>query len=173
VVVVSAGTLMLAISALSRNSRLVGATWVGVWVVGNVTAGVLTQTVKRDWCPLVSYTANLDSLREELLGVGEARQEFVALWESGRRAGRESARAALPFGRNRRRRCGDVPPPPQHERPATGRPGSDDEDDRPPWLRTPEHLRHPWTWSAGVLAGLFAVSALTLTTRVKTLDRLR
>ena len=95
VVVVSAGTLMLAISSLSRNSRLVGATWVGVWVVGNVTAGVLTQTVKRDWCPLVSYTANLDSLREELLGVGEARQEFVALWESGR----------APAARRPARRC--------------------------------------------------------------------
>src|SRR5262249_11324919 len=158
----------------SRNSRLVGATWVGLWIVGNVTSGVLTRTVKRDWCPLVSYTANLDSLREELLGVREARQKFVALWESGQRAGR----AALPFGRSRRRRFGHgppppPPPPPQHERPAADRPGWDDEDDRPPWLRTPEHLRHPWTWSAGVLAALFAVSALTLTTRVKTLDRLR
>jgi ABC-2 type transport system permease protein len=31
----------------------------------------------------------------------------------------------------------------------------------------------PWTWSAGVLAGLFAASVLVLTTRVKTLDRLK
>src|SRR5262249_33618325 len=52
VVVLSAGTLMLAISSLSRNSRLVGATWVGLWVVSNITADVLQQTVRRDWCPL-------------------------------------------------------------------------------------------------------------------------
>ena len=38
VIVLSAGTLMLAISSLSRNSRLVGAMWIGLWVVSNVTA---------------------------------------------------------------------------------------------------------------------------------------
>ena len=46
----------------------------------------------------------------------------------------------------------------------------------------PDHLpvalqldsdRFPWTWSAGVLAGLFGVSFWVLATRVKSLDRLR
>ena len=31
----------------------------------------------------------------------------------------------------------------------------------------------PWYWSAGVLAGLFGISLCVLTTRVKSLDRLK
>jgi hypothetical protein len=34
-------------------------------------------------------------------------------------------------------------------------------------------LQYPWTWSAGVLAGLLGISLWTLTRRVKSLDRLR
>ncbi len=155
VVVASAGTLMLAISSLSRNSRLVGATWVGLWVMSNVTAGVLITSVKQEWCPLFSYTTNLDKLRDELLDMAPARQKFLDLWQSGRAAAQEVARPRIPFLRNRRR----PPPPPP--------------DQAPPFLMTPEHLRYPWTWSAGVLGGLFVLSAWTLSTRVKSLDRLK
>ncbi len=155
VVVASAGTLMLAISSLSRNSRLVGATWVGLWVMSNVTAGVLMTTVRRDWCPVVAYTANFDRLREELLDLPSARKKFLDLWESGRAAAQQAARPNFPFFRNRRR-----PPPPPSDEP-------------PQLLATPIHLRFPWTWSAGVLGGLFVLSAWTLSTRVKSLDRLK
>lgn len=154
IVVVSAGTLMLAISSLSRNSRLVGAAWVGLWVMSNVSAGVLTETVKAEWCPVVSYTTNLDRLREELLDMPSARKKFLDLWESSQSAAREVVRPRVPFGRRFR------PPPPPPDRP-------------PPPLETPEYLRYDWTWSAGVLGAIFAVSALTLTTRVKSLDRLK
>ncbi len=157
VIVVSAGTLMLAVSSLSRNSRLVGATWIGLWIVSNVTADVLTRTVKRDWCPVVSYTANLDRVREELFGTAAARQKFLDLWVAGRAAGYEAARASGPFARFLRRR--PVPPPRPEEIPVP--------------LRTPVHLRQPWPWSAGVLLGLFAISAWTLSTRVKSMDRLK
>ena len=34
-------------------------------------------------------------------------------------------------------------------------------------------LQYPVTWSAGVLGGLWLLSALILTTRVKSLDRLK
>ncbi|MFO0953342.1 MAG: ABC transporter permease subunit [Isosphaeraceae bacterium] len=154
IVVLSAGTLMLAVSSLSRNSRLVGATWVVLWIVSNVTASVLQQTVQKEWCPLVSYTNNLDRLREELLDLPSARKPFLELWEKGREARERASRPLFPIGRNRRRR----PPEPNRT---------------PSVLETPENLRHPWTWSAGVLAGLFVVSSLTLATRVKSLDRLK
>lgn len=161
VVVVSAGTLMLAVSSLSRNSRLVGAIWIGLWVVSNVTGDVLTRTVKRPWCPVVSYTANLDRVREEVFGTAAARQKFVDLWLAGRAAGYEAARSVGPFARFRARlRRPEPPPPPRPE-------------EYPPGLRTPEHLRHPWPWSAGVLLGLFGLSAWTLSTRVKSMDRLK
>ena len=41
VIVVSAGTLMLALSSLSRRSLYVGITWVGLFLIGWVVAGVL------------------------------------------------------------------------------------------------------------------------------------
>ncbi len=41
VIVVSAGTLMLALSCLSRRSLYVGMAWVGLWVVSSAVAGVL------------------------------------------------------------------------------------------------------------------------------------
>ncbi len=44
VVVVSAGTLMLALSSLSRNARLVGAAWIGLWLISNFTSAVLIHT---------------------------------------------------------------------------------------------------------------------------------
>jgi len=155
VVVASAGTLMLAVSSLSKNSRLVGATWVGLWIVSNVTASVLEQTVHKEWCSVVSYTANLDRVREVLMGTPAARKQFLDLWEAGRETQRKAERGFRLFRRR--------PPPP----PPPGR------DETPALLRTPEHVRHPWPWSAGVLAGLFALSALTLSTRVKSMDRLK
>ena len=152
VVVLSAGTLMLAISSLTRNSRLVGATWLGLWVVSNFAGGVLEGTVKRDWCGLVAYTSNLARAREELIDAAPARRKFVALAEAAMAAREQAARPAFPFGlgRNRRR-----PPRPS------------------PLTETPPYLRAPRAWSVGVLAGLFVLSAATLATRVKSLDRLK
>ncbi|MFO0906929.1 MAG: ABC transporter permease subunit [Isosphaeraceae bacterium] len=160
VVTVSAGMLMLAISSLSRNSRLVGATWVGLWIVSSITAEVLMVTVEQPWCPLVSYSTNLQRMREEVLDMPGARGKFLALWESGREARERAARTAVLFGGlNRGRQRGRRPPV--------------DPNATPPGLETPEHLKHPWTWSGGVLGGLFVASLLTLSTRVKSMDRLK
>jgi ABC-2 type transport system permease protein len=41
IIVASAGTLMLAMSSLSRRSLYVGIAWVGLWIVGGSVAGVL------------------------------------------------------------------------------------------------------------------------------------
>jgi ABC-2 type transport system permease protein len=72
IVVASAGTLMLAISSLTRNSRYVGAIWFGFWVITYVLAGILPGVVRQDWCPLVSYTENLDRLHRALLDTSSA-----------------------------------------------------------------------------------------------------
>jgi len=164
IVVLSAGMLMLAVSSLSRNSRLVGATWIGLWVVSNVTAGVLQETVGRDWCPIVSYTTNFDRLREVLLDAPSARRQFLTLWEASQARAQQAARI-FPFGRRR------LQPPPRPVGP--DRLPTTPEDQIPLLLRTPEHVRYPWSWSAGVLGGLFILSAWTLSTRVKSMDRLR
>lgn len=159
VVILSAGPLMLAASALSRNARYVGAIWMGIWVVSNVTAGALERTVRADWCPIVSYTGNLLRVREALLDTPAARARVIDLIEAGRRAATESANP-FRFGRRGRRAA---PPPAPAERP--GRPEN--------ISLLPDVSGYPWTWSAGVLLGLLGLSSWTLAARIRSLDRLR
>jgi len=195
VIVASAGTLMLALSSLSRRSLYVGIAWAALWVISSTAAsvlaeiqrGALTQSVggqeavhfdpddpppargsrrhaqfqrweqirerveqaeaeaaPTNWRPLCSYTANLQRLGEALL------QTDAAWVQLG--AAIEAPRAAITpwFGRpgqsvsiNQRRLANQLVP------------------------------QYPWTWSAGVLAGLLGISLWILSVRVKSLDRLR
>jgi ABC-2 type transport system permease protein len=170
IVVLSAGTLMLALSSLSRNSRYVGAMWVGVCLISSAGASVLDQTVHRDWCPLVSYTGNLSRLRDALLDTGTAWRKLSSLIQAGQDQLRDAGRSG-PFRRSRRGRMtftlGGPPPPPAPPRPpgavgTTTGPG-------PPG----QSATYPWQWSAWVLTGLGALSLWILATRVRSLDRLR
>ncbi len=173
IVVVSAGLLMLAISSLTKNARFVAAFWVGLWLVSDMASGVLTQTVQQNWCPAVSYTRNLHRVRESLLDTPGARDEFLQLVKEARDAAREAALRASPFGAlGRRGRRGPFAPPPEY--------GPPDAEERiePPEILKLESDRFPpgregLLWAAGALSGVFGLSVLILTTRVRTLDRLR
>ena len=97
VIAFSAGLLILALSSLSRSSRYVALFWIGMWFVTSSVATVLSainmeqqfhdrqraaragealpdETAKdqRDWRPLVSYTANLRRIGEQLMGTDAA-----------------------------------------------------------------------------------------------------
>jgi ABC-2 type transport system permease protein len=176
IVVVSAGLLMLALSSLSRNSRYVGAMWLGFWFISSLASGVLQETVRAEWCPLVSYTNNLGRIRDALLDAGTAWDRVASLSEVGPRQIR-GPMGMGPFGPGRRPRPGRISPP-------VPPPPPDDEDgpDGPDGTSSASRRQHrsawapatyPWQWSAGVLAGLAAASLLVLTTRVRGLDRLR
>lgn len=180
VITLSAGSLVLALSSLSRNSRYIGLFWIGIWVGGLLLAGILGEAnreervhayheklsaqtnaharrgtttpgqdreaqrawamaweefeaaefeaTRNDWRPLVSYTANLSRIGQQILGTD-------ACWRS---------LAALR---------------PPRERQA--------------FLATYAGPQYPWYWSAGVLAGFFVLSACVLNFRVKSLDRLK
>lgn len=169
VIVVSTGTLMLAISSLSRNSRYVAVAWFGFWLVTNATSGILFGAVRSDWCHLVSYTTNLKRVGGSLLDTRAAWGQIAHVLEA--------ARPAAP---------GMFPPPGRPPRPAGGkgkiapRPNTDSvgnpqPNHRPPGLRIEEFggPSYPWYWSAGVLVGLFGLSLCILSSRVKTLDRLK
>jgi ABC-2 type transport system permease protein len=84
IVVFSAGTLMLAISSLSRNSRVVGVVWVGLWLIGNLASRVLTTVVPVKWGPLVSYVSNLRRLRSALLDTETATEPLMRLVDAFR-----------------------------------------------------------------------------------------
>jgi ABC-2 type transport system permease protein len=161
IVVVSAGLLMLAFSSLTRNSRYVGAMWVGFWLISSVAAGVLETTVGAEWCPLVSYTNNLNRVRDALLDAGTAWDRLTSLSEVGPRR-LPGGMGMGPFGPGRRGApSAPVPPEP------------DDAELAPRSRSSWAPPTYPWRWSAGVLAGLAGASLLVLTTRIRGLDRLR
>jgi len=159
VVVVSSGTLMLAISSLSRNSRMVGAMWIGLWLVSWVAGNILTTLVRQDWCPTVSYLHDLLRIREALIDTRSARNKLRELTQAGQEQVRTQVRPSFnPF----RRRVGPAQPPPPIYRPPP-----------PPGQDANGNSSYPWQLSAGVLAGLGVLSVLILSTRVKSLDRLK
>lgn len=152
----SAGTLILALSSLSRNSRYVALFWLAIWLGTSAVSGVLQsvdvqqrqheawragqggfnqqfidrelEIARTNWRPLVAYTANLSRLGEEMLGAAAAWDKLSELRPGGER------------GVFRLRNLG---------------------------------AQYPWTWSAGVLIGLFGLSACILNASIKSLDRLK
>lgn len=152
VVAASAGLLMLAFSSLSRNSRHVTALWMGLWLVGNGASGAMLATPQREWAPLLSYTSNLGLVRDALFDSNTAWEKVNELF----RAGREMTQANAPFGPFGRNRSAEVA-------------FVDGEPVVGPFA-IPDLS---WPWPAGVLAALAVVSVAILSTRVRSLDRLK
>jgi hypothetical protein len=156
VIATSAGTLILALSSLTRNSRYVALLWLAVWLGTSAVSGVLQsvdfqqrrheawragqddfnqqfidrelEAARTNWRPLVSYTANLSRVGQEMLGTAAAWDKLSELQPGGER------------GSYRLRTLG---------------------------------AQYPWTWSAAVLIGLFGLSACILNASIKSLDRLK
>ena len=145
--------------------------WLGLWLIGNLGSGVLTQIVRADWCPLVSYTSNLHRIRDALFDAETSWNQVTDLFQAGRQQlGSGGFRG--PFGGRR----GFLPRPPRPPRP----PRTDirASQDPTPGSRARSRsslapLTYPWIWSAGVLAGLGVLSAAILTTQIRSLDRLK
>jgi ABC-2 type transport system permease protein len=164
VVAVSTGLLMLAFSSLSRHSRFVTAMWLGVWMLGGSASDALGRAVGKEWAPLVSYSADLGSVRDALFDSDAQWERLAGLFRASQEAVRNGPGRFGPggrpgglFGMLAPRRPPRPPSPP----------------DRPAALADPESRRPPWTWSAGVLAGLGVASIVVLSTRVRSLDRLK
>ena len=160
VVVFVGGLFMLAISSLSRKSLYVAATWIGIWMVGSFVAPVLSEGLGHRWGPIVSVTNDLARVREAMLGSGEA---YETIQDATQQATSSIGRASAflnPFAK--------PGPPHRHER----KPHPPREPDDPRG-RNPFEQNFPWQWSAYVLLGMAGLSLWILTTRVKSLDRLR
>lgn len=153
IVVGVTGLFMLAISSLSKNSRYVAATWIGLWLVGGFAAGVLgdKNTLDFSWGPIVSLSSNLQRMREVLLRTGPAYEKIQKASEEMLSNLDRPRIGGFLFGRRQPRRQ-------RVETPAGVNPFAQS---------------YPWQWSAYVLSGLVVLSTCILTTRVKSLDRLR
>jgi ABC-2 type transport system permease protein len=156
VIAVSAGMLMLALSSISRNSRYIALSWIGMWVITSIVSLVLItveqeqrvhaagmrmrhwrsdealtaaiEAGKTDWRPLISYTANLQRIEEHLLGTNAAWERLSQLSPAGARG---------------------------------------------PFLAWTLGTQYPWYWSAAVLAGLLVLSVCILNRSVRSLDQLK
>jgi ABC-2 type transport system permease protein len=170
VVVVSAGTMMLALSSLSRNSRYVGLLWIGLWIISNVVGAILggmhEASVHRD-----AWHAEMQ--RGAKAG-GNQRQDWQRIQDKINEAKAEAAqsnwRPLFSYTENLNRirvylfgandsfeKLGNIGGGPGQGRAFAA-------------MMLPQY---PWYWSAGVLAGLLGLSVWILTTRVKSLDRLK
>ena len=235
VILISAGTVMLALSSLSRRTIYVGLAWVGLWFISSTVSSILIairaetarhqitdermshwlqenppppgiemmgsfpinrnpnlgqparpgdpkispeeqarrkwnqafwdarfgyqaeaeafdlEESRNDWRPICSYPSNLVRIGDLLLNTDAA---WVTL-------GRAVERQRAAFGPAMNRFSRGKP------NPALNSPGNDRLlADRMVW-------QFPWYWSGGVLVGVLLLSVLTLTKRVKTLDRLK
>jgi len=113
IIALSAGMLMLALSSLSRNSRYIALFWMGIWILTSTVSFVLMKieqeqrfhhagirgrfrmseeflnaeiaAAKTDWRPLISYTANLQRVGEQMLHTNAAWEKLSQLSPSGKR----------------------------------------------------------------------------------------
>ncbi len=159
VVVLVGGLFMLAISSLSRKSLYVAAAWIGIWLVGGFVAPILTLGLGYKWGPIVSITKDLSRMREAMLGTGEAFDSIQDATEEMMSSMRRPSIFGNLFAK----------PKPVRRDASTARPP------RPPGTRPWffEVQDYPWQWSAYVLLGMAGLAIWILSTRVKSLDRLR
>jgi len=172
------GLWMLALSSLSRSSRYVAMMWFGFWLVTNMLSGTLFGVMRgEEWPLIISFTRNVHRVGEELLGTEAAWAKVDEVVRTSRAMMKQQAgRLPIP-GINPGMRHTNPPSQPE----GSGRVGL------PRMTRfdrttnqyvstevsSPWRSLFPWTWSAGVLAGIGVISLCILSFRVRSLDRLR
>jgi ABC-2 type transport system permease protein len=166
-VVVSAGTLILALSSLSRNSRYVTLLWLAIVLVSNVMSGVLIKAESQRQYQQVAI-APYQPYQQR--GNADPRQTLERIDDQLIDAQNRDWRPLVSYLKNLQR---------------IGRMllGTDATMEsfrklQPPEQRTYFRILHmnpeyPWYWSAAILAGLFGMSAWILNRRVRSLDRLK
>jgi len=176
IIAFSAGLLVLALSAISRNSRYVALMWVGIWLVSGIVASVL-QAVDSQQRRFAYYSKITEPPRD-----GQTPQQRRALRDARRKAATEYRLGELEFSRTDWRplvsytanlsRLGQELLRTNETWQRLSRlesdPGAGDR-----MLATYMGPQFPWYWSAGMLAGLFGLSACVLNLSVKSLDRLK
>jgi len=179
VIILSAGMLILALSSLSRNSRYVALFWLGIWIVSGIVSTVLQsadQAQRRQASFKRAMAGQSASPRSQTVpqrgrpprgGAAMQRWSTDDVEAAEVEAAKTNWRPLVSYTANLSR---------------VGRQllGTD------ACLRTLSELepgygrkrfltgpQYPWYWSAGVLAGLFGLSACILSFAVRSLDRLR
>jgi ABC-2 type transport system permease protein len=187
-VTLSLATLMLAFSSLSKNAILVGAFWIGFILITGTPAGAISALTRDRQYQALGYNLNFVNLRHAMLGTGAA----YAKWRDGlkaiedqtkrvsamgplggmlermeRQAKRAAAKKGVPTGKNAGAAGKNAPPPPPNQ------PTFDPNSATDKIFKDLIEPAFPVTWTWGILGGIFLLSVLTLSQRIKSLDRLK
>lgn len=156
VAALSMGLLMLAVSALTKNSRYVSAIWFALWIMGGIVSSALYENLRdSDWPHMLDLPHNIRRLEQHFLDTETAFKQFDSLMQSASK----QIPGRMPMGRQAR----DL---------MSG--GVFLQETRSGEVRgTVFRNRYPWEWSAAVLGGLALLSIVILHFRVKSLDRLK
>jgi ABC-2 type transport system permease protein len=183
IISVSAGLLVLAMSALSRNSRYVALAWVAIWFVSGITASILQQidSQQRRFAYYNQISIPPPDYRKDL-----TRQERNLQMQQWSRA-QQNAMAQyevveLDYSKNDWRplvsyvgnlsRIGQLLLRTDDTWKDIGQ-FQPDPQTRDQFIAQHMGPQYPWYWSAGVLAGLFVLSTCILNLSIKSLDRLK
>ena len=184
IIALSAGLLVLALSAMSRSSRYVALFWLGVWFIGWSISAVLlgVDSQQRRYAYFSKLTPPPAMMRDEGLSREERQRQFRAWRQAREKASVEYRMGELEFSKNDWRPL--VSYVANLSRLGTQLLGTDetwktlselqpDQESRDRMLVLYMGPQYPWYWSAGVLVGLFGLSACILNASVKSLDRLK
>jgi ABC-2 type transport system permease protein len=183
IIALSAGLLILALSAMSRSSRYVALFWLGVWFISwSVSAVLLSVDSEQRRFAYFSKITTPAPYREDGLSFAEHQQHMRAWRRQREKAYTEYRLGELEFSKTDWRPL--VSYVANLSRLGTELLGTDrtwrtlsqmepDPDSRDRMLVMYLGPQYPWYWSAGVLVGLFGLSACILNLSVKSLDRLK
>jgi ABC-2 type transport system permease protein len=164
IISVSAGTLILALSSLSRNSRYVALFWLGLWLVSGSVSGLLEG--------LRYEEIARESMRQEMHPGGFTMHVFdeTARQKLERESAASNWRPLISYTANLTRLEYALLDTNQAWATLLGvlpRYAASS------MLSQYQGPSYPWQWSAGVLLGLFGLSVCILNRSVKSLDRLK
>lgn len=196
-IVASAGTLMLAMSSMSRRSLYVGLAWIGLWLISNSVAFVLGQInremIQRDAWQAQRQAASIKPMPPRARrGRGDYYDPNTTVQQSLAKAAKTDWRPLFSYPANLERlgvACLGTDSAWVKIARAMNSTGSQTRmmmdmssgrwpSEQPPLLDDRYFAdqnvpQYPWIWSAGVLAGLLGLSLCILSMRIRSLDRLR
>jgi ABC-2 type transport system permease protein len=184
IVSLSAGLLMLALSALSRNSRYVALLWAAVWIISSVVSLVLqsVDSEQRRYAYFSKLTPPSEMVRSDSLSRQERTTQMRAWRRARERAYTEYRLGELEFSKKDWRpvvsymadlsRMGQQLLSTNETWKKLSR-FEPDPQSRDRILATYMGPEFPWYWSAAALIGLFGFSACILNLSVKSMDRLK
>jgi ABC-2 type transport system permease protein len=184
VISLSAGLLVLALSAISRNSRYVALLWIGVWLISSIVSTIL-QSVDSQQRRFHYYRQIVQTMPPPT--THQSRDEIIAnrraRYQARRRADTEFQLGELNFSEHDWRglvsfagnlsRLGQQLLHTNESWVHLGDLFQFDPESRDRMLATYMGPKYPWYWSGAVLLGIFGLSACVLSLSVKSLDRLK